>query len=47
MPHGAVKTKLDEELWARAKRQAKKEAKGGAISHALVMHIYQNMKGAT
>jgi len=46
MPHNAVKTKLDEELWAKAKRAAKKQAKGGAISYALVMHIYQKMKGA-
>jgi len=41
MPHG-----VNEKLWARAKRKAKKQAKGGAISHALVMHIYQNMKGS-
>jgi hypothetical protein len=43
MPTNVVKTKKDEELWAKAKAQAAKEGKGN--NYAYVMGIFQNMKG--
>lgn len=43
MPSNVVKSKRDERLWQKAKKQAKKQGKAGEYDY--IMGIYQKMKG--
>jgi len=42
MPTNVVKNKMDEKLWAEAKRLAEKQ--GFGHNYAYIMSIYQNLK---